>query len=314
MSNEKIYYRLNHNKKLVTTHFDCITDVMEFDPRGTTNETLFLKYTDKNGTQSADRKQYGTTNDGLIRNVWKHALLGDHELVKILYGKIESLKKAVNKESKDYTQQIQVSRRRRIKAGNGDELDIHKVFQGNIDTAWSKTIRETVDRSHNLITLFVDCGGIWVESLEDSLWRAAVSFVLYEDLMRAGKTVRIIVGSSSVGTFRRYPGYVSSWSVTVKNYNEQLAPERLAAMSHLGFFRTCGFAIKATAPILANWGLGRSINAKESGIVPENIQEEIDAGHTRLIHLGKSMNLKGAISNLSDCYAQMDKYSKNSKN
>lgn len=287
----------------ISIHFHSIMDFMEFKPTGeaeANNGRAFKNFLRGSG----DRKWFGPTNKNASQ-VITHALVGDISLGKRVTKMWAELDAATNKNTQDYTQRIQVARRKRVRKSFGDELDIHKVYQGQLDTAWSATERVVTDVQHSLITLFVDIGGNANDDAVKSLWRATVITRLVDELVAAGKSVRVLAGGASQDTYYAEKRK-STVSCVVKEYNEHLSVDRLAAMTHTGFYRVFGFAAKMAYHHKAVSSLGYSVNIHSA--IPVQIQEEIDEGHTRIIHVDKCMDVTQAIRALERCYEQMKQY------
>lgn len=160
-----------------------------------------------------------------------------------------ALTEAVQKKAAKLTMQpdvlppmlVQSSRRKRVRADSGNELDIHRVYQGQLDTAWSatrKTIQETRRRAAHI---YVNIDGNGNESAVDSQWRAAAAYRVCEILQRSGFTVEITVGSAFIRPFSNGPqrNFVT---FTAKPSGMPLDLNRLSLQSTLGWMRSYLFA------------------------------------------------------------------------
>lgn len=283
------------NKKTVSCHFDSVCDLMEYTP-ASHQATKFKEYLNNDSGSHF----LGMTNKRGA-DVVSHALLGDRELFSTLDNMRNKIKR--NLQLGSSMQKVQRVKRKIKFNGYGDELDIHKVYQGKCDSAWRRMERIEVDKKHHLVTLFINVGGTADKNVEQSMWRAAVAVELVDQLTRAGKSVKIIVGNCSLDALVGREQVLTT-SIVVKHYNERLSLERLAAMSHLGFFRTFCFAAKFAQPYKVESGLGRSTSTTGSG-VPIQIQEEVNMGHTKLVHIGMVLSESGAMEQLQSCQDQM---------
>jgi|GEM_PF-5214072 len=243
------------------------------------------------------------------KDVIKKALLGDPILYKNLQEKISLLDKRLGTfTAKGVMQSVVKSKRVTVRGKFGDEIDIHKINSGQLDTAWSSKIRKQFDAQHKLVTLFIDISGNSNIKCEDTLWTAAVTVKLLADLERAGKSVKIVVGGAVYSALRGTSKKLAC-AITVKEYNERLAPERLAAMSHVGFYRSWGFTAYhdhdyATVTDTIGYSRG-TMTVKE---LPINLQEEIEKGHTRLIVVPKSLNSYDAETSIKECKRQIESF------
>lgn len=290
--------QIKENEDMVSVHFDSILEVIEGDFSKQDNSYEINNYL----KGDVDSQKYGSTNK-THEEVIKHALIGDEILLVDLKKKIDVLNKVTGKNTMDYEQKIQSSRRRRCFADQGDELDIEKVYNGELDTCWSKTQRIEFDTSHKFVTLFIENGANWNEDVTDSFWRSAIAVFLTSELEKAGKSVRIVVGSTGNRCFIKNRKLLSC-SMTVKEYNQRVSLERVSAMTHLGFFRTLNFAMINMPNYKISGGLGSHKNIDDKSF-PIQLQEQVKQGHTRLIHIKPVLNQHEAINALEYAYKQL---------
>lgn len=301
---------------MIGVHFDSVTELLAYElPGDNPNRRGFKEYLSSTLTKSGNRdgSWIGTTNK-CNKDVIDHALLGDPQLYENLQGKIKQFRKAIGIETVNYTQTIKRPKRKRIQSDQGDEVDIHAVYQGRADKAWRSHVREIVEMKYPLVTIMVDIHDVAAYDCTDSFWRAAVAVHLADELQAAGKSVKIVVGgisqnalSSRVSIDGRTINYLCD-SIVIKNYNERLVPERLAAMTHLGFFRTFGFGAKSVQPYQLSYGLGVSVDTTQKRF-PVHLQEEVDAGHTKIVLIPRVRSLSGAIAAMGNAYKQMKGFS-----
>lgn len=286
--------------KLVSLHFDSIVDYMNTKPCPE-NENLFSALMARQG--------YGCDwhgpNAKNIKEVTDLGLRGDMDLFQSLQDKIDKLREHLGMHKRDYLASIKQTRRVRESAAQGDELDIHRVYQGRLDVAWGRTTRIEMDRETKLVTLLIDNEDNANVKASDTLWRAAVAVLLTEELEAAGKSVRIITYGGSVGAFSG-TRKMCTVTITIKDYNTSLSMQRLAAMAHIGFGRGPGFAAMAMQPYKVNSHLGGSV-AYSDRLIPLQLQPEIQKGFTKVIYLGKANNLWKAESILSEATNRLAK-------
>lgn len=295
------FFMIDHDRKLISVHFPGVMDLIDYQPPW--NQTVYSGHM-KHGRGG---KEWLGPTTGTSDAVIKGALLGDSELyAKHLKGKISRLRKDSGRFDRDYVQRITVARRRPQFGSSGDELDIHRVYQGQIDKAWRKTVRIEVSQETRLVTLFIQIADVSYVSAVDSLWRAAVAILLMEDLLKAGKSVKIVVGGYS--RFVTKADHSMTVSIVVKNYNEKLSVERLAAMTHLGFYRTFGFGAKACQPYKLSSGLGCTSDMYKD-VMPIQFKEDVHSGHAKFIILDRCEDSTGALASLNHAYNQMEEFS-----
>jgi len=291
------------NEKTVSMHFDSATELLDFDfastPYGMEGKSEHLQ----GGYNPRGGSWLGKTNSN-NEDVITKSLVGDRDILPYLQDKIDKLAAIENASLKESVQSIQQIKRKRTFSDQGDELDIEKVYNGQLDTAWSKTVRIEQDSKHKLVTLFIQNGGTAKKDANDSFWRSAIAVLLCQKLVAAGKSVKIIVGNASEGALVGTSKLQTS-SIVIKQYNETLTMERLAAMTHLGFYRTFGFAAKYISDYKPDWGLGRTTKINSEAKLPVNLQNEIKAGHTKCIVIPELYNEYTAIAALQNAYNEL---------
>ena len=220
---------------------------------------------------------------------------------------IDQINRECGAVSGDYYQVIKSTKKVRVRRDFGDELDIHAIYTGQLDKAWSSMVRCPSEIEAPLVTLLINIGGLWSASVTDSLWRAAATLKIVDDLTKSGKSVKVIAGGISsnaiIGDSRP-----QTTSIVVKNYNEQISVERLAAMTHLGFYRTFCFGAKCAGKGRLSGGLGQTMDySEESGMIPANIKQEIDEGKTKIVIVGKIMSGSGAVREIEKAKKQLER-------
>lgn len=293
------YNPVMEDDQLISIHYESILDLMDHQVDGP-NRKEFIRRLDCDDPNFGKDKIGRSNNNG--RDVIKHALLGDE----YMYGEMMELAKRlpVDDITTDYEQKVKVRRRRKIKSNFGDELDIHKIYQGDLERSWTRTVRDEVDQNHHLVTILVDIGANYKVDCSHSLWLGAVTLKIVKELEAAGKSIKIIVGDGGKNTFSNSVKNCTT-TMVVKNYNEGLSHTRLAAMCHLGFFRTFCFAAFFSDPhLFPNPGLGKYFPLKP-GVVPVQMKSEVDNGHTKLVYVKTAHNIRQAQGVLADAYEQM---------
>lgn len=134
-----------------------------------------------------------------------------------------------------------IVRRQRIRADQGDALDIHAVYSGNLDRAWDKCAPRDA-RGARRVTIVNDALASGGEDSERMFWRGAAVCALTDKLLHAGYAVQVISGwrggLDCGGAICR---------VQVKGFSAPLDALTLAAGVALpAFFRSIGHA----------WGCG----------------------------------------------------------
>lgn len=190
-------------------------------------------------------------------------------------------------------------RRRKMSRGDhGDRLDMHRVYAGELDKAWSLPKKTNLfgvtDRK---ATLVVNIGVTGNYDFDDTLWRAATALKISDMLQRSGRAVEIYVGASA--TQIGYPVTESRIYCRVKEFNQPLAIERLAAMCSAAFHRTYGFMARGAIDSKVNYDLGTSGN----GLCAQ-LQERKGAGEL-VIELARCFTFEDALRDLESVRKQM---------
>lgn len=292
------------DNNMVSCHFERAGDLPLFRNKDSErNGREFNKYI--NSTHKQGERWLGPRNM-TAKDVTGKIITGDIYLYeKYLEGMLVELDKSFSKTLNPYTQEIIKTRRKRRKGKAGDSLDIHKVYQGQLDKAWEFRERKNKNQQIKLVTLFVDVGGLSDVNAYNTLWRAAVAVKLQRDFQKAGIATKIISGNASTHAL---PGRnkILTTSIIIKNYQESLSLQRVAAMTHIGFFRTFCFAAKHAHPYGVSGTLGRSIDAKDD-YLPINIKNEISEGKTKVIYVGRGDSLLAARNSIKSIYDQLEK-------
>ena len=227
---------IERNQRYTSVHFKSLTELVNAEC-DTSHKHQFYHYRD--GADSRGSSWLGFSNR-TNADVVKHALLGDKEVYDNVTRKLAILRPFIKEQEHEAV--VKKRKRKRTRGPQGDEVDIHRIYQGQADKAWTSRKIIEVDKKHHLITIMIDVGGNSMVDANESLWRAAAAILVTDTYIKAGKAVRIMIGSSTSGLDVGTP--YTQTSIVVKQYNEPLSMERLAAMSHVGFHRTFNFAAR----------------------------------------------------------------------
>lgn len=151
----------------------------------------------------------------------------------------------------------------------GDELDIHSVYRGALDKAWTSSVRR-IRKGTGVLRLVIDIGGNAHTRADELQWRGVAGMSLAEVMSKAGYSVEI-VAAQAVGTPDRDNKINAIMSCVIKPRSSQVDKGLLAATVCLpGFFRVLGFASIVrncdNAGLVADGGLGHYLAV--SGLLP----------------------------------------------
>jgi hypothetical protein len=130
-------------------------------------------------------------------------------------------------------------RRRLTRSDQGDHLDIHAVYRGHLDKAWTVARRMSArgPAKVDILANMLCSGGASSSVLQ---WRGAAAVTLADKLGAAGYMVRIVVGFGGRTGANR--SETCSCRITVKDYDAPLNVSTAASVTLPGFFRALGHA------------------------------------------------------------------------
>jgi hypothetical protein len=125
-------------------------------------------------------------------------------------------------------------KRRRCRGSEGDELDIHRVWCGKFDQAWSRTHRaQTTAPKH--MQVIMQIGALANVDSESMFWRGAACVAIVDALEEAGYSVEILGYSRAAGV---YDNDESVITFPIKAYEQPLSISDVASTCCLaGFHR-----------------------------------------------------------------------------
>lgn len=297
---------VKEDEKMISVHFDSVLEVLDHNCDNV-NRKKFIQYTQN---EKADRygvgsNWLGTTNQ-CEKDVINHALAGDPEMCKDLMNKISQFRIEIGADRADYRETLP-RRKRKTRFGDfGDEVDIHKVLAGKVDTSWRKKVQMETNPISPLVTIVIDLCASAYEDCKNSYWRAAVALFVTQELLNAGKSVKLVV--ADVGKHAMHDSRkLLSTSIVIKDFNQAVSIERIAAMTHLGFFRTFMFGAMQVQDYATNSSLGTPVTLDDNNI-PVHLREEVEKGHTKYLRVTRISSLREAQTALKDIYKQIGEY------
>ncbi len=158
--------------------------------------------------------------------------------------------------------------RRRIRWGaEGDAVDQQRVWGGQLDKAWSKARRTSVN-APTVKTIYADITATRNVDAAELFWRGAAVLCLSDLLQAAGYNVEIIAASCSEAS---YDNVASATFVTVKSALAPLELNTLAAtLCCAAFNRGLVFSWRALNSAARLCGsVGESVTARHMGLLPD---------------------------------------------
>lgn len=185
-------------------------------------------------------------------------------------------------------------RRRRSRGDFGNEVDIHRVYQGRSDIAWDKIHTEKVMAHGNrLVHMVIDISAPLLEHADGSMWLGAAVMRIHEALTRMGVSTAISVYGACHGLWTRGPATTGMVSILVKDYGAPLREEQLAVMSHLGTFRTLILPLLTIEGRARNLQEGMGYAVSDYNLRVQSAEEDERRGGN-VVTVGKAFNQEQA--------------------
>lgn len=128
-------------------------------------------------------------------------------------------------------------RRRHHRAAMGNELDITRVYSGDIDRAWDATYRDAQEnRGKFNAVVVVNCATSSRTKSSEAFWRGASAAMLVDAIQKSGRSVQVVLNSTVDSVDRNNNSF--NMSVTIKDFDEPLDIERLIVACSIGFYRS----------------------------------------------------------------------------
>jgi hypothetical protein len=132
-------------------------------------------------------------------------------------------------------------RRRRERADQGAELDIHAVYRGDLSRAWTRTKRRAGSGVRS-VSVVIDLGASCGVGADLLFWRGASALKLASALIESGYSVAIY-GAASAKHADEGGSMDAVQLVSIKDEDQPLDLDRLAALTAMpGYFRSSLFA------------------------------------------------------------------------
>lgn len=131
-------------------------------------------------------------------------------------------------------------KRRRVRGDRGDQIDMGRVYAGELDTAWSRVARRSVVSPYRVIIVLDTIASACVDA-DAMFWRNAAAVALSDHLSAAGYAVKVIAAfeGQSILNGRGQSARVSM-QVIIKEYNQPWDLNNAAMVAMPGFFRGIG--------------------------------------------------------------------------
>jgi hypothetical protein len=169
------------------------------------------------------------------------------------------------------------TRRRRVRGDQGDSLDIHRVYRGDLGTAWDRMGKRQVT-SPPMVSIVINSIILSGDPKTVISYRGAVGIVLCQLLERYGYRVRLVVAR---GGEARVPGGKDekfSCRTVVKDYGKPLDRETVACATHPAMQRVMGirwtWAHMHREGSIGGSGVGAAIKDKGDIFIGSEVKDE----------------------------------------
>lgn len=235
-----------------TRSFSSVQDFCEQPFANKQNEELFNA--EENGGKFRDWNTEDLRDDESMRNeqrtneFWYGARSPAEAMRRAYKGWPEGAER-VRKMMDNIDAPAPLSLRRKVqRADQGDELDVHSVYRGDLDHAWTRRRRQNT-RSRMSVRLVAQCGGSRHMDAEEMFWRGAAVVKLAELLEESSYRVELVgtewheveTGWLASDEDKKRGATVIN-SFIVKDAGAPRDVEQVAGvLCNAGFFRTYGF-------------------------------------------------------------------------
>lgn len=176
-------------------------------------------------------------------------------------------------------------RRRKVWTDQGDELDRDKVYSGQLDTAWRRTVRQEMN-AQQVVSVVLPWAHYCNVLAEDLFWAGAAMLALTDVLEDAGYSVELL-GLNAVSPHatmsrrgrrdNRADQWLTAVQVTVKAAGEPLRMDSVAALlCHAGTYRYYGICSVGGFPAYIGglgWGTVPSTESAVDRLVDAGMME-----------------------------------------
>lgn len=288
---------LDSGTTIVNRHWDNIQDLVDAPVPEKLKGRFATSVTSKNNQPSW--WGHGGAGYATVLEQVKH---GDTELYKRLKGMVSKL-------VPDFTvatsHQVR-KRRKRFSSDTGMSIDMDRVYQGNLDRAWTRMRKvERPSTTNKSVAIFINASISGGTNARDAVWRAACALATTDYLTERGYNVKIYVGHKVRSCYQGSSSSNYIFSMKVKDYMQHVSPEYLAVACSVGFFRGLGFkAIMLEDKYELDYGLGRPLDSHD--VLPYDFINDKAAG-ALVVDIGNQATSEyGAKKTFEDIKTQVE--------
>lgn len=221
-----------------------------------------------------------------------------------LHARLAKMMDGIELELPEFPSLTTQRRRKRSRADQGDAIDMHRVWSGQLDTAWEKP--ERVERAvinTKRVTLAYNVSVSMSVTNDEALWRAALAMLLCDSLVRAGRVLEVWSIHSSGSIFVRGPGALwRGWCV--KPSHEPLNLDRLCTTATVGFARVCGFAAANCGPYVPRPSYGTPLTRGLPATLARRRDDEV------VVRVDRCFDREDVIREYNRAWKEVEQHSK----
>lgn len=234
------YYE--EKKNVVYMHYDSIRDLHEDNP---TLESNISKYKESVIQRSQRIGWYGMP--GSAKEIMEKLVYGWDEGAKQISKIGETLSFNIG--------DVQSMRRKRVRSHFGDHIDMQSVYSGNLSRAWETTKREaSLSSGKQSVLIMVDLATSANVNASSGFYKGATAALIADKYQTAGRSVSIVTTANTKNSY--YNDKDLMLSLCVKEFDQPMSPEEIAAVTSMAFFRTFFFKGILNSPYEVAWGMG----------------------------------------------------------
>lgn len=280
------------------SHEEAIADIGEIEKRHSLDSMIVRSWNTRKQRGGYGSSDYWYGCGGWYEGIMSRIQNGWPEIRELA----EAMAAQLGLEVPVFPTRTTLRKRKRHRDDHGDTLDMGRVWNGQLDTAWERPVHvERQQVNQKRVTLAFDISSNCTISNGQAMWRTALCMLLVDGMARAGRTMEVWITTSGANVFRRGPRKLwQGWCV--KKTSDPLVPDRMAAMLSVGYFRSVGFIGFHAGEWEPSGGYGYTINYG----LPKTLRDR-QANDETVLRIGECYSKKQAIEEYTRAFQAIDK-------
>lgn len=166
------------------------------------------------------------------------------------------------------------TKRKRVRADQGDELSIDSVYAGRLETAWTRRapVVEHGSKRGQFLTVVVGVGALSKVRQSQAIWRGIAAMKIVEHATSLGMHVRVLTEATAQGANGR--NRITCNTVLIKDYRQRLLPDLLMAVTGLaGYHRVVNFRARCLGDLEASKSMGSTCSFPSEVLQMSGVQK-----------------------------------------